>query len=154
MSPRLKYGLIAGIIIAVLNLCGASLMGAFNNCLALITVLIASAVAGYLCGKQEPAGQAAMGGAVAGGIIGGCSLVSLVLGNLIGSVVGVGIVSMASQNIQTGSSSFLSSLGTGVVVALVINICSGIVLCLAGAGVGALAANLSASQRSNTAGTP
>jgi uncharacterized protein YqgC (DUF456 family) len=153
MSPRIKYGLIAGIIIAVLNLCGATLMGAFNNCLALITVLIASAIVGYLCGKQESAGQAAMSGAIAGGIVGGFSLVSQILGNLLGSVVGAGIVSVAYKNIPTSSSSFLTSMGTGVAVALVINICSGIVLCLAGAGVGALAANLSASQRNPTTGT-
>jgi len=54
MLPRVKWGLITGGAVAILNLCGGVLMGAVNNCLAIVTVAGATIVAGYFAPVKNP----------------------------------------------------------------------------------------------------
>ena len=146
MSPRIKWGLLAGGAVALLNLCGGVLIGAVNNCITIITVSIAAAAAGYFCARQEPAAEAIKAGATAGAIIGVISLVSQLIGGVIGGLVGASILASVSPIAQQDPSVYTqgAGLGIGIIVASAIGV--GIILIFAGAGIGALAAKLSVQQ--------
>jgi hypothetical protein len=142
MSPRIKWGLVTGAVIAVLNLCGGALIGALNNCLSFITVIIASAIAGYLCARYEPASEATKAGAVAGAIVGGLNLISQLIGGLIGGIIGSGILAAGIPD-SLNSPEFVSGVGIGMGIIVIAAIIIGAILILVGAGVGALTAKLS-----------
>ena len=146
MSPRIKWGLLAGGAVALLNLCGGVLIGAVNNCITIITVSIAAAAAGYFCARQEPAAEAIKAGATAGAIIGVISLVSQLIGGIIGGFVGAGILSSVSPVANQDPSAFSQGVGLGIGVIIASAIIVGIILIFAGAGIGALAAKLSVQQ--------
>src|SRR5262245_30068857 len=81
MQPRVRVGLIVGVIGLVLNACVAGVVGFCGPVLS----LIAGGVAGFLAAQQEkPAvkGEGARAGAIAGGISGGL----IILGQIIGGV--------------------------------------------------------------------
>ena len=81
MQPRIRIGLIVGVIGLVLNICVSGFVGLCGPFFS----LIAGAVAGFFAAQQEklPAkGEGARAGATAGGIAGGL----IILGQLIGGV--------------------------------------------------------------------
>lgn len=142
MSPRFKWGLIAGAGVAVLNLCGGMLMGVFNNCLSVITVTLAAAAAGYFCGRQEKAGEAVRAGAIAGTLVGFINLASQLVGGTLGGLIGAGFLSAFSQSSSSDPTTWLKGVGVGFGLIIVLALVFGAALIFLGAGVGALAAKL------------
>ncbi len=152
MSPRIKWGLITGAGVALLNLCGGTLMGAFNNCLSIITVAIAAAIAGYFCAQQEPSSEAIKAGGIAGAIIGVINLVSQLIGGIIGGLIGAGMLASFNHQAQANPSSFSKGVGIGLGIIVIAAIVMGLILILGGAGVGALTAKLSLPRAKNLEG--
>ncbi|MCX6081252.1 MAG: hypothetical protein NTW32_17105 [Chloroflexi bacterium] len=142
MSPRLKWGLITGGVVALLNLCGGTLLGAFNNCFSIVTVAIAAVVAGYFCAHQEPAEEAIKAGGIAGAIVGAMNLVSQLIGGILGGLIGLGILAAFTPQAKADPSSFSMGAGLGIGIIVIAAIVTGIILILGGAGIGALTAKL------------
>ena len=142
MSPRIKWGLITGAGVAILNLCGGTLMGAFNNCLSIVTVAIAAIVAGYFCAHQEPADEAVKAGGIAGVIIGGINLISQLIGGILGGLIGTGILASFTPQAQADPTSFSQGVGLGIGIIVIAALVTGLTLILGGAGIGALTAKL------------
>ena len=143
MSPRVKWGLITGGCVALLNLCGGTLLGAVNNCLALFTVAIAAVVAGYFCAQQEPADEAIKAGGISGAIVGGVSLLSQLLGGVLGGLAGTGILAAFSPQAKADPGSFSLGIGIGLGIILLSALVCGAIFIPMGAGIGALTAKLS-----------
>lgn len=81
MSPRIRLGLIAGIICLVLTACVSVLIGVCGPGVS----LIAGAVAGFLTGRQERLSSQAEGakaGAISGAISGGVALAGQIIGGI------------------------------------------------------------------------
>jgi hypothetical protein len=144
MSPRIKWGLIAGAGVAVLNLCGGALMGALNNCISIVTVSIAAAVAGYFVAQQEPSGEAVKAGAVAGAVVGGMNLVSQLVGGVMGGFIGASLLSSFSTLAQVSPDEITSGMRMGIGLILISAVVVGAILILLGTGIGALTAKLTA----------
>ena len=140
MKPRFLYGLIAGAIGLVLNICISAAIGLCGPFVA----LLAGAGAGFFAAQAEKVptkNEGAQLGATAGAIAGGLTLV----GQLVGSISILLFVMMAdiepiigsipdSSDMAGQSVYLLSGLGIGVCFGLV-----GIILgVLAGAGAGYL----------------
>lgn len=142
MSPRIKWALITGGVIAFLNLCGGTLMGAFNNCLSIVTVAIAAAAAGYFCAQQEPADETVKAGAISGSIVGVINLISQLIGGVIGGLIGSGMLASFSTQAQRDPSSFTQGVGLGIGIIVLAAIGTGIILIPVAAGIGALTAKL------------
>jgi len=90
MKPRIKFGLIIGLIGLVLNICVSGFIGLCGP----FAALVAGAVAGFLAARQEKIavkGDGARAGAVAGGIAGALVLVGQLLG-------GVGALALFQQS--------------------------------------------------------
>ncbi len=145
MTPRVRWGLIAGGVLALLNLCGGTLIGIFNNCLILLTVAAGAGAAGYLSAREEPAAEAQKSGAIAGAIAGGLSLVGQLVGAVIGGIVGTSILASLNPELQQVDPSQLAGgAAIGVVASLATSLCVGVVMIAVGAGIGALTARLAA----------
>jgi hypothetical protein len=144
MSPRIKWGLIAGAGVAVLNLCGGALIGALNNCIAIVTVSVAAALAGYFTGQHEPPAEAVKAGAVAGAVVGGVNLVSQLIGGAIGGFIGSRILASFSDMALMDPSEVAAGTGLGFGIIFITAVAVGILLILVGAGIGALTAKLTA----------
>jgi hypothetical protein len=95
MTARVKYGLIVGAVVMLLNVCVAAVMGICGP----VMSLVAGAIAGYLTAREEElpaAGDGARAGAVSGLIAGAL----VFLGQLIG---GIGVlVFLQTSDIPTG----------------------------------------------------
>ena len=81
MSPRVKFGLIAGAIGLALNICVSAVMGICGP----VVAAIAGALAGYFAAKNEhplSKGEGAKTGAIAGAIAGGLVLIGQMLGGV------------------------------------------------------------------------
>ena len=79
MRPRVKYGLIVGIIGLILNTCVSVALGVCGP----LTALAAGAAAGFLAAREEQAAEQANGarlGAISGGIAGGLVFVGQLIG--------------------------------------------------------------------------
>ncbi len=146
MSPRIKWGLITGGVVALLNLCGGTLIGAFNNCLSIVTVTIASIVAGYFCAHQEPADEAVKAGGISGAIVGGINLISQLIGGILGGLVGTGILASFDPRVKANPTSFSQGVGLGIGIIVIVALVTGLILILGGAGIGALTAKLAMPQ--------
>ena len=86
MKPRVKLGLVVGVIGLVLNSCVAAFVGLCGP----IFTLLAGGVAGFLAAQQEKLGvkgDGARAGATAGGIAGGL----MILGQIVGAVIALTI---------------------------------------------------------------
>jgi hypothetical protein len=142
MSPRIKWGLITGGVVAILNFCGGSLVGVFNNCLAIVTVTIAAIGAGYLSAQQEPAEEAIKAGGIAGAIVGGINLISQLIISFIAGLIGSGMMAYFMPHAQANAPSFPQSTEVGLDITLFAAILVGLMLILGGAGIGAWAAKL------------
>lgn len=142
MLPRIKWGLIAGGVVALLNLCGGSLIGAFNNCLSLVTVPIAAILAGYFCARQEPPEEAIKAGGVAGGIVGVINIISQTIGGMIGGLVGAGFLASYTNQAQADPTTFTQGVGLGLGVIVAAAMITGALLTLVSVGLGALTAKL------------
>ncbi|GAB4581501.1 MAG: hypothetical protein Fur0022_42480 [Anaerolineales bacterium] len=141
MKPRIKFGLLVGVVGMVLNVCVAGFMGLCGP----FTALLAGGVAGFFASREEKAsskGEGARVGAFAGGIAGGLVLIGQLLGGLIslaylqfsGTSVAFGTIPDPSADLSMQLIYYLSGLGTGLCFGLV-----GIVVAAAtGAGAGYL----------------
>ncbi len=79
MQPRIKMGLIVGVIGLVLNICVSGFIGLCGP----FASLLAGGVAGFLAANQEKPStksDGARAGAVAGGIAGGLMIIGQILG--------------------------------------------------------------------------
>ena len=125
MKPRIKFGLIAGAVGLVLNVCVAAALGLCGP----VTGLLAGGVAGFLAAQQEKAaskGDGARLGAVSGGIAGALVLV----GQLIGGISALAYIQYSgmplpfgqapdlSDNAATQLAYYLSGLGTGMCIGI------------------------------------
>ena len=141
MKPRVKYGLIVGIIGLVLNVCVSTAIGICGP----VVALLAGVAAGFLAAQGEKASNQADGarlGAVAGGIAGALVFVSQLLGGL-GALVlaqrsGIslpfGAIPGPSADVSEQLLFYIGGLGVGVCFGL-----AGVVLAaLGGAGAGYL----------------
>jgi hypothetical protein len=140
MSPRIKWGLIAGGVVALFNICGGMLIGALNNCFSIFTVSIAAAVAGYFVGQQDLPEEMTKAGATAGAIVGGINLISQLFGGIIGGLVGTGIMASLNNNAQADPAAFSTGVGIGFGLIIFMAIIFGSILIAVGAGIGALTA--------------
>lgn len=141
MKPRIKYGLIVGIIGLVLNVCVSAAMGLCGPVMA----LLAGAVAGFLAAQGEKASSQAYGarlGAVAGGIAGALTSVGQLLGSM-GALAlfqrsGIGLpfgtIPSPSADVSQQLMYYIAGLGVGICFGL-----AGVFLAaLGGAGAGYL----------------
>ena len=141
MTPRIKFGLIAGIIGLVINTCVSAALGICGP----FTALLAGATAGFFAAQQEKAttrGDGARLGAISGSIAGALVLIGQLIG-VLGVLILVQISDIApifgeipspSADIAQQAVYYISGLGTGVCFGLV----GVIVAALAGAGAGYL----------------
>lgn len=141
MQPKVKVGLLVGVIGLVLNVCVA---GAFGICGPAVS-LIAGALAGFFTARQEhPAtkGAGAQSGAISALIAGALVLVGQVFGavgalalvQFSGIKLAFGQVPPPSASPSVQAIYYLSGLGTGLCFGLV-----GLVMAaMAGAGTGYL----------------
>lgn len=139
MQPRIRLGLIVGVIGLVLNTCVAGFVGFCGPFLS----LIAGGIAGYLAAQQEKPSaknEGARIGATAGGIAGAL----IIVGQIIGGVGALALMQVSGARVPFGQVPPVSSnpatqityYGAGVGTAL----CFGIVGALLAAGAGALIA--------------
>jgi hypothetical protein len=87
MQPRIKFGLIAGVIGLVVNVGVAAALGVCGP----LVAALAGAAAGFFTARQEPAAtqsDAARAGAVSGAVAGALVLV----GQMIGAVIGLALI--------------------------------------------------------------
>ena len=139
MRPRIKIGLIVGIIGLVLNACLSTFMGICGPFL----TLLAGAVAGFIAARQEKLpskGEGARAGAIAGAVTGGLMLIGQALGG-IGALVFIqqsgtnpifGTVPSPSADI----SQQIIYYGTGLVTGLCFGVVGAALAALTGAGGG------------------
>lgn len=136
MQPRIKMGLIVGIIGLAINVCVSGFIGLCGPGVS----LLAGGIAGYLAAQQErlpTKSDGAKAGAVAGGITGALIIVGQVLGGIgalvyfqvSGTQVPFGTVPSASSDPSLLIGYYLGGIGTGL--------CFGVVGALLAAGVGA-----------------
>jgi hypothetical protein len=136
MKPRIKIGLIAGIIGLVLNACVATLVGLCGPAVA----LLAGAVAGFLTAQQEKPSsktEGARAGAVAGAITGGL----VIVGQIIGGIGALALIQFSGIRIRFGSvptpADGVSSQVIYYLSGMATAFCFGIVGALLAAGAGA-----------------
>jgi hypothetical protein len=141
MRPRVKWGLIAGTVGLVFNVCVAMAFGVCGP----IVALLGGAAAGFFAARDEKAaarrGGAALGaisGVIAGGLIFIGQMVgavgALALIQITGTQTPFGHVPTASDNPAYQAMYYFSGLGTGV--------CMGLIGLALAAGAGAIAAYL------------
>jgi hypothetical protein len=135
MQPRIKMGLIVGVVGLVMNTCVSGFIGLCGP----FASLIAGAVAGFFAANQEKLptkGDGAKAGAIAGAIAGGL----MIIGQIIGGVVALTI----QQN--TGSIPFIGNISSDIgsqamfyVTGMATGLCFGLfgTAFAAGAGAGA-----------------
>jgi hypothetical protein len=145
MQPRVRIGLIVGVIGLVLNICVAGFIGICGPFLS----LIAGGVAGFLAAQQEKPltkNEGARAGVTAGGIAGGL----IILGQIIGGIGALFLMQSQGMQLPFGqipstSSDPATQIGFyagGIGTAL----CFGIVGALLAAGAGAGAGYLGTSE--------
>jgi len=121
MKPFIKFGLIAGSIGLVLNVCVSAAMGICGP----FTSFLAGAAAGFLTAREEKAvtkGNGARSGAIAGAIAGALVLVGQLLGTVAslafvqysGLTPIVGSIPGLSADVSMQAIYYLSGLGTGL----------------------------------------
>lgn len=144
MSPRIKFGLIAGGIGLVLNICVAAVMGVCGPGVA----AVAGALAGYFAAKNErplSQGEGAKSGAIAGLIAGGLVLIGQILGGIttLTLMPAISEAMNISLGVETGDPIYWAAgLSTAACFSAV-----GIVLAVgAGAGTGYISTPAAASQ--------
>jgi len=135
MQPRIRMGLIVGVIGLAINICVSGFIGLCGP----FAALIAGGIAGYFAANQEKLGtksDGAKAGAVAGAITGGL----MIIGQLIGGVIALTV----QQN--TGTVPLIGAPGSDVtsqvgfyVGGLFSGVCIGLfgTLLAAGGGAGA-----------------
>ncbi len=140
MQPRIKMGLVVGVIGLAINVCVAGFIGLCGP----IVSLLAGGVAGFLAAQQEKLStknEGAKAGAISGGIAGAL----VIIGQVIGGVVALAIMQASGNQLPFGTipSSgdtantviyYISGIGTGL--------CFGIVGAALAAGAGASAGYL------------
>ena len=146
MKPRVKFGLIAGGIGLVLNICIASVLGICGPFMA----LLAGAAAGFFAAQNEQVdtkGDGARMGAISGGIAG----VLVLIGQLIGGLGALAFIQYSDMAMPFGTIPspsadasvqivyYVSGLGTGV--------CFGVLGIVAAVLAGALAGYLGTSEQ-------
>jgi len=146
MQPRIRIGLIVGVIGLVLNICVSGFLGFCGP----VVSLIAGAVAGFFATQQErpsTKNEGARAGATAGGIAGGL----IILGQMIGGVGALffmqssgfespfGQIPSVSGDATTQIAYYAGGLGTAI--------CFGLVGALLAAGAGAGAGYLGTSDQ-------
>lgn len=141
MQPKIKLGLIVGVIGLVLNICVSGFIGVCGTGVS----LLAGAVAGFLTGQQEKAaskGDGARAGATSGAIAGGLIIIGQILGGIAalayfqfsGTQLPFGQVPPPSADPSQQIVYYLGGFGTGLCIGLI-----GLALAaLAGAGTGYL----------------
>jgi hypothetical protein len=141
VKPRVKYGLIVGIIGLMLNACVSAALGLCGPLLA----LLAGGAAGFLAAQGERASSQTDGarlGAVAGGIAGALTLIGQLLGGVgmlvlfqrSGLSLPFGTIPDPSADASRQLMYYISGLGLGTCLGL-----TGVVLAaLGGAGAGYL----------------
>lgn len=139
MQPRVRIGLIVGVIGLVLNVCVA---GFFGVCGPLVS-LLGGGVAGFFAAQQEHASTKSLGaryGAIAGAITGGLILIGQMIGGVSalafmqysGIKIGLGAIPTPSASPAEQAIYYLSGAGTVICIGLI-----GVVLAaLVGAGAG------------------
>lgn len=146
MQPRIRIGLIVGVIGLVLNVCVAGFVGFCGPVLS----LIAGAVAGFFAVQQEKPlakNQGARAGATAGGIAGGLIIVGQILGGIAalflmqsrGAQLPFGQIPAASSDASTQIMFYAAGVGTAL--------CFGLVGALLAAGAGAGAGYLATPEQ-------
>jgi hypothetical protein len=141
MQPRIRIGLIVGIIGLALNVCVAGFVGLCGPFLS----LIAGGIAGFFAARQEKPlikGDGVRAGATAGGIAGGL----IIIGQIIGGVAALylmqargmdtifGQVPGAASGAAAQATFYLSGVGT----ALCFGVVGALLAAIAGAGAGYL----------------
>jgi hypothetical protein len=139
MQPRVRIGLIVGVIGLVLNICVAGFVGFCGP----VVSLIAGGVAGFFAAQQEkPAtkNEGARTGATAGGIAGGL----IILGQIVGGIAALFLMQSTGMQPPFGQVPPLSGdpatqvafYGAGVGTAVCFGIVGAVLAAGAGAGVG------------------
>ena len=149
MQPRIRIGLIVGMIGLVLNICVSGFLGFCGPVLS----LIAGGIAGFFASQQEKPftkNEGARAGATAGGIAGGL----IILGQIIGGMAGLAYIQSSGLPTLFGQLPSPSS-GPAELIPFYLGglgaaICFGIVGALLAAGAGAGAGYLGTTERSMT----
>jgi hypothetical protein len=141
MQPRIKMGLIIGVVGLALNVC---VSGAFGFCGPLVS-LIAGGVAGFLSAQQEKLAtksEGAKAGAISGGIAGGL----IIIGQVIGGIAALAIMQSSGTQLPFGTipdtsdpAGMVAFYGGGVGTGLCFGIIGALLAAGAGAGTGYMA---------------
>jgi hypothetical protein len=135
MQPRIKMGLVIGLVGLALNVCVAGFVG---FCGPLVS-LLAGGLAGFLAAQQEKLAtksEGAKAGAISGGIAGGL----IIIGQVIGGIAALAIMQSTGTEIPFGTipdasdpAGMVAFYGGGIGTGL----CFGIIGALLAAGAGA-----------------
>ena len=133
MKPRIKIGLIAGVIGLVLNICVSGFIGFCGP----FASLLAGGIAGYFAASQEKLPtkkEGATAGAIAGAITGGLMIIGQIIGGMIALTIQqntgtVPFIGTPDSDMATQLTFYLSGAATGF--------CFGAFGTLLAAGVGA-----------------
>lgn len=141
MQPKIKIGLLVGVVGLVLNICVSAAIGLCGPAVS----LLAGAVAGFFAARQEkPAtkGEGAKVGAFSGAVAGAIVLVGQVIGAVgalavmqaTGAQLPFGQIPSASADASQQIIFYVSGLATGICFGLI----GAVLAALAGAGTGYL----------------
>lgn len=147
MKPRIKFGLIAGLIGLVLSTCISSALDLCGIC-STLTALLAGAAAGFLAARQEEAFPKENGvglGAIAGSIAG----VFVLFGRLLGSFGALAFLQFSNTSTPPAEASQQISSYIGI---LGIGLCYGIIDIIIAAVAGAAAGYVGAPDHSSQPG--
>src|SRR5688500_8946166 len=141
MQPRIKMGLIIGLVGLALNVCVAGFVG---FCGPLVS-LLAGGLAGFLAAQQvKPAteSEGAKAGAISGGIAGGL----IIIGQVIGGIAALAIMQSTGTEIPFGTipdasdpAGMVAFYGGGIGTGLCFGIIGALLAAGAGAGTGYMA---------------
>jgi hypothetical protein len=143
MQPRIKMGLIVGVIGLALNVCVAGFIGFCGPFLS----LLAGGLAGFFAAQQEKLptkSDGAKAGATAGGIAGAL----IIIGQVIGGIVALAYIQASGAQVPIGSvppasggdpSLLIGYYAGGIGTGLCFGIVGAVLAALTGAGAGYMA---------------
>lgn len=141
MQPRIKMGLVIGVIGLALNICVSGFIGLCGP----FVSLLAGGLAGFLAAQQEKLptkNEGAKAGAISGGIAGGL----VIIGQVIGGVAALALMQSTGTQLPFGTipdasdpAGMVAFYGGGIGTGLCFGIIGALLAAGAGAGTGYMA---------------
>jgi hypothetical protein len=147
MFKRIRLGIIAGMIVMIINIFTGMIIGIYANCFTIFTVMIATGIVELQCVKRGYSERAILSGGINGGMIGLFSLIGQILGLIGGYAVTSMFLNIMGERISFETHYPLAAAASWVFVYILLAVILGVVNVLAGTVVGAFAAKPVSSNR-------